>query len=398
MKKQLHFELILLFGAIGRALPIIFGPGKEEGCLLKKHYILAFLFITVLVAATDCWSQDDTEIDCGLLLGLRNDSTDPSTYSTLWITADSGKVNIRQGTGIFVPHGDSFWQIEGKWYEKETYNDSGKDQFQIEYLSAHPLGQAMAVDEMIRNYVKSFSQDWSEVHEATKLVFVGKQYACIKQNNEYDTGETSRPGESDTFVREIEDINRLFMYNEADESGKAQKNVSIRKFFGSAGLSYVKQYRSMAVPESKQDLFEDAPTALNRTDEWGWGLVRKSARWRPQIAEKWRFMNSTTAFDTYTLYDLPLTIPKALITYNNSACNFGFLKKAIPEAFDAAVSPNQALWAVFTPRRLNVYTNKDLKDPVSFILNSKESVIMIEWAAGKYVDQWNSELGYYLLR
>jgi hypothetical protein len=388
----------LLFGAIGRALQIIFGHGKE-GCLLKKkHYILAFLFVTMLVAATDCWSQDNTEIDCGLLLGLRNESTDPSTYRTLWITAESGKVNIRQGTGIFVPYGDGFRQIEGKWYEKETYNDFGNARFQIEYLSAHPLGQAMATDEMIRNYVKSFSQDWSGVNESAKLVFVGNQYACIKQNNEYNTGGELRPGESDIYVREIADINSSFVNNEASQSLKAQKNLSLRKFFGLAALSYVNQYHSMAVSESEQDLFGNDPAVLNRTDEWGWGLVRKSARWRPQIAKKWRFMNSTTAFDTYDLYDLPLAIPKILMTYNNSACNFRFLKKAIPEAFDAAVSPNQDLWAVFTPRKLNVYTDKDLKDPVSFILNSKESLIMIEWAPGKYVDQWNSELGYYLLR
>lgn len=358
---------------------------------LKKHLFLLTIILLFFILINQGWSEERVESYTGVLLGFRNDSEDTSSYRTLWITNESGKIKVNRRAGILVPDGEDFWLIREKWYEKETYSTLGNTKIRIEYLLAHPLAEPLSLNEKFRNYLNSVEEDWAQVHESTKLMFVGARYACIKQENSYDSGALRRE-ESAVFVREIPDLNRSFIYNDHNDSFDGKKNVSIEKLFGSSATVYIKDYRAMKISETEEELFGKSPTVANLTDEYGWGVTRKSNRWQPQIAKKWFFENGAAQFYTYQLYDLPMDVPKNLVRYPEAGNSLRELKKIVPNAMDAVVSPNQDLWIAFTSGKALIFPGKDSKDPVQVRVSSKESLIMCEWALGEDVSRWDEKL------
>jgi hypothetical protein len=350
----------------------------------------------LLMIISHCYSEGHGEGNSGVLVGFRNDAEDISTYRTLWITNESGKVNISQSAGIFVPYDNSFWEINSKWYEKETYSYLGKTQIHMEYLLAQPLGETISTEDKLRNYLHAMLDDWDKISESSKLIFAGNRYACIRQDNDYDSGGPLKPGKSNIFVREFKDINRSFVYRNHNDNFDSRKDVSIERFFDSSVLSYIKEYYMMKLTEAEQDLYGSYPTVHNQTDEFGWGLVRKAGHWQLQIAKKWLFEKGSASINTLEMCDLPLTVPKELVSDGEFNYNFRDLKKVVPSAVDAVASPTQDLWVVLTPGTLLIFTGKDLKDPLALNIHSKEYLIMAEWAVGKDVQKWNEELSGYL--
>ncbi len=363
---------------------------------MKKRILMLILFSSFLVLTNQCWSEERVETNTGVLLGFRNDAEDVSTYRTFWITNESGKIKVNRITGILAPDGDSFWLIHGKWYEKETYSTLGNTKIHIEYLLAHSLEQTFSLNEKLRNYLKSVEENWAWVSESSKLVSVGNRYVCIKQDNYYGSGDALNLRESAIFVREIQDLNRSFIYNDRNEGFDAKKNVSIDKIFGSLAIPYIKDYRAMKISETEENLYGKYPDVYNQTDEFGWGLTRKPYHWQPQIAKRWLFENGAAHCYTYQLYDLPLEAPKTLVRYDEVGSNLRELKRTVPNAVDAVISPNQDLWIAFTPGKALIFTEKDLKDPVQVSVSSKESLIMCEWALGKDVFKWDVNLAEYI--
>jgi hypothetical protein len=126
-------------------------------------------------------------------------------------------------------------------------------------------------------------------------------------------------------------------------------------------------------------------------------LMRRNARWIPQFAVKWDFNWSWSSAEKYELEELPLPLPSQLMAYNNAACDFSQVKKAVPNATDAFVVPDRTLSVVFTPGKLLIYLGKNYQTPAAVVkLDSKETPIMSEWALGSYALQWTVALKSYL--
>jgi hypothetical protein len=369
---------------------------KREVKSLKKQNLMLILCISFLTLASQSWSEERLETNIGVLLGFRNDAEDVSTYRTFWITNESGKVKVNRIAGILAPDGDNFWQIHGKWYEKETYSTLGNSKIHIEYLLARPSDQTYSVNEKFRIYLKSLEEKWVQVSKSLKLMFVGNRYVCIKQDNSYDSGEGLHRGEAAIFVREIQDLSDSFVDTDRNDSLGNEKNIPIEKIFGYSAIPYLKEYQAIKIMESEQNAYRSFPVSHNQTDEFGWGLTRRPYHWQLQIAKKWLYENDAAHIETYQLYDLPLEIPKTLVHYDEVGGSYRELKKAVPNAQDAVVSPNQDLWIAFTQGKVIIFTGKDLKDPVQVSISSKESLIMCEWALGRDVSNWDASLSEYI--
>ena len=360
---------------------------------------LAVLLVVFLFCVTVCWSESVPQTNSGVLVGLRNDTGeewDESTYRTFWITSESAQITVREATGIVTPYGDRFWQIDSRSLKGKlkTYGMSGDyGQLRIDYLSVHPLGQPSTDRGVPPEYLKSLTEaGWIDVVESVKLTFVGNKYTCVTEHNSYESGGTMRPWFRNIYVREIKNLNGNVVTTNSD---KAKPEVSINQVFGEGARSYIKKYRSMKITEEGALDPQRYEHVENETDEYGWGLARKTGRWIPQIAKKWSYGNASTGFATYTLYDLPLPIPKNIVPYNNTMCNYEALKKVVPGIKDAVVSPNQSLSVVISGGELQVYPGSKFENPVRIKLGAKESIIMAEWAVGKYVPQWTQQLEKY---
>lgn len=365
---------------------------------MKKNMIAITLLVVIIINSNylGYCAQNNTKVYSGLLLGLRSDSDGKSNYRTLWITIHDGKVKILENEGIFVAYGNDFWRVENRLVKKQIPNDFDISDIQIEYLVSYPVGQEKIIGAQIDNYLKEISQYWIRINQSSKIAFVGNKYVCIQRTYDYESGGTLRPWEKDIYIKEIKDITRSFEFSYHDPDSDEQKRVSIKEFFGERADMYINKYKSMEISESEQFLYGTEPIVTNETDEFSWGLARRRGRWTPQIAKKWSFSNMSTGNRDYTLYDLPLKAPQNLVSYNQLGYRFGEIKKNVPDAIDAVSSPNMDLLVVLTPFSLIVYMGNDFANPTKFQLKKDESLIMAEWALGKYVDKWTLELSKYL--
>jgi hypothetical protein len=114
------------------------------------------------LVTTQCWSEPIPTNSAGLLLGLRAGISDseegegpekPTSYRTLWITSVSGKVKILAGSGIIVPYGKGFWQIENGNFAMEGTNEMWDFTVGIEYLRANPLGKPVNLKPVLKPMV-----------------------------------------------------------------------------------------------------------------------------------------------------------------------------------------------------------------------------------------------------
>ena len=371
---------------------------KGEIDLLKFMRLILFCMFFCLVT-TQCWSESTPINSAGLLLGLRSDpdtedSNKSTSYRTLWITSVSGKVKILTGAGITVPYGSGFWQINNDYFIKEGSNELWDFAVWIEYLRANPLGKPVNLTPDIQIYALEMVGEWRSLVEEAKLLFVGNRYVGIERSRYYDSGGTYRPDFGTLEVREIKNINRLFQKEEPGWILEPEKCVSVKRVFGAAVDPYLKLYLSQQAEEPSGDLEFKIE---NVSDEHGWGLIRRNARWIPQFALKWYCNYGWSAGARYDLEELPLPIPPQLMVYNNAACDFNQIKKAIPNAKDAFVAPDGTLSVVFTPGKLLIYLGKNYQNPAAIVkLGSAETSIMGEWALGSYVTKWTSTLKNYL--
>jgi hypothetical protein len=368
--------------------------------MMKKLLVISLLLLAASLFSSVGWLQENPGRYSGLLLGLRNDSNEHSTYRTLWLTATDGIVNISEGEGIFVAYGDVFWHIERNTYKQQVKSEYGPKDIQIEYLLSHPVETRVSNQSAVSAYSKGLFEHWMSAAESSKLVFVGNRYVCIHKDYGYESGGTMRPWKTDSFVKEIKDINRSFQsdmnINITDRDNKS--NISLKSFFGENVNAYIAKYRAMQITENEEAFVGREPKTVNLTDEYSWGLIRKDMRWHPQIAKKWYFSNWSTFREKYILYDLPLEIPKSLVAYNEFSYSMDEIKKAVPDAMDAVISPNRNLIIVLTPAKLVIYPENLANKPKMIALKGKESLIMAEWALGKYVEKWTFELHKYLRR
>ncbi len=243
--------------------------------------------------------------------------------------------------------------------------------------------------------------DYQAVEEDRKIVFVGNKYVSILSDFYYNTGGTLKPYFRDAYVVEINTINRNFAYVDPEASLcpgssdiKELKKIAAPNIIGNEVSSYIEKYKNTNIDENEQGLYGSSPEIKNTSDEHGWSIVRKDSRWVPQIAKKWSFSNASTYSEGLTLYDLPLSIPKSITSFNDLYPDWNSIKKSIPEAFDAVSSPTKDMLAVLTSDKLLIYANplEDMSEPELSLKLNNESLIMAQWATGEYVQKWNAEL------
>ncbi|HEY9063135.1 MAG TPA: hypothetical protein VIO64_21955 [Pseudobacteroides sp.] len=362
-------------------------------------------------------SEPKTEnANSGVLLGLSTGGNDAnngiSSYRTLWIAPKDNTISlVAEGKKILVPYGQEWWFIEGI-----KFNDSKKSEYasdpdeldtvSINDLNSYPAAKGSPTDGNINKYAQQLLSQNKAASENRKLLFVGDKYAAIASDYYYNTGGTMRPYLKDVYVVEINNINRNYenlnpednlILSSKDES--KIKKVSILQVLGNQVQQYISKYKNENISEDEQSLYGNSPEVKNVTDEYGWSIVRRNGMWSPQLAKKWVFSNWSTFSYNLTLADLPINVPKSVVTYNKLTPGWETIRKAVPGAVDAVSSPAKDMLVVFTQDNLLVYTNplKGIAKPILTIkLNKNEHIIMTHWATGKYVDKWTQEVRKYL--
>ncbi len=361
-------------------------------------------------AASQTDINKEGKIDSGLLLGLsaaeKDSNNRVSSYRTLWIAPQDGSIKVAETPKIIVPYGQDWWIIERTQYSDEKQpeyasNSNAKNTIVINDLISYPANKSYSNSESIRKYAQMLLPDYQAVEEDRKIVFVGNKYVSILSDFYYNTGGTLKPYFRDAYVVEINTINRNFAYVNPEVSLcpsssdiKELKKVAAPNIIGNEVSSYIEKYKNTNINENEQGLYGSSPEIKNTSDEYGWSIVRIDNRWVPRIAKKWSFSNASTYSEGLILFDLPLSIPKSVTSFNDLYPDWNSLKKRIPEAFDAVSSPTKDMLVVLTSDKLLIYANplEDMSEPELSLKLNNESLIMAQWATGEYVQKWNAEL------
>lgn len=127
-----------------------------------------------------------------------------------------------------------------------------------------------------------------------------------------------------------------------------------------------------------------------------WGITRSNGRFIPQVC---RIRQLRSQGIDYATGDIPISLPKSITAYDELAPSWNEIQKTIPDASDAISSPKKDIVAVIVNHKLVLYScmnGKIRNNLLDVALKENESIVMVQWASGQYVDKWSQEVVKYL--
>lgn len=307
-------------------------------------------------------------LQSGLLLSVRipiktDDGLGDYIYGTYWISGINRSLRpVLYAKDIYLPRMDGFWRLQ---IEKRLGAEGVVD-----------ILHASMVSKSGGNPPASFAENASKRLE-TKLrkavVYVGNDYVCI-ENTVYDKQKDS------TAVGLKKTLRTLPVDNLTNIDG-----IKISDLVGENG--------TMAMESAIAELLkESAANGIGsidgETQEENFALFRKTGHW----FFKGRLNLNAEEQLPYIDFNLNLIPPADMVAYDMLQVPWTEVKEKLPQALDIYTSPNKDLAVILTQNEMLLFAieNKMLSDePLARLpLAEGSSVIMAEWATGKYVQSW----------
>jgi hypothetical protein len=318
---------------------------------------------------------------------IRSDN-DPVTeygYKTLWIACkDSVFHPILKTDNIFLPRKNGFWKVESNRVKENSkeedklmvYNpyqlyNKGVD-LQVPNLadkskSLHPVAEERPVNK--EN--KGLLDEGKNIYR--KILFIGNDYVSMEV-----TLKDELP-----FVKKGQELSIMKVQPVDNITG--EHGLKISDIAGDKGLKMLKDSRNSIISGlgSTGVSIED-----KSIEEENFYMQRKNGHWflRGRVGYK------NASVQAYSDFNINLIIPSTLVRYDILAIPWTDIKDRVPDAIDAFTSPYENMAVIVSNNKLYVCQISEgrLKyEPFAKIkLNKGDSVIMAEWATGKYVDNW----------
>ena len=152
------------------------------------------------------------------------------------------------------------------------------------------------------------------------------------------------------------------------------------------------------VGETGRDLFLEgvrSVTAVNNStliNEENVGLVRNNGYW----TLKGRINYKENEKELYRDFNIKAIPPKEMVSYDELAMPWDAVKLTVPDVQDVFSSPNNEFMVVITTSHIVIYSLEEYDidiTPVARVrLPNDSSVIMSEWAVGRYPGIWQNEM------
>lgn len=289
----------------------------------------------------------------GILVGFS--SPDTYHYRTLWIAATDKKLHpILKMQGILFPRRSGFWRMEAVG----------------DFITAHPVAteQSEAKTDVP---VEPVEEDGRNGGITRRISYVSNDYVSI-ESNAVDTRESTLQ------VLPIDSLPDIKAVKLSDLSGEA----------GAASMEAGRKKVIEALKAAGGSLLRD--TGQNDS----FGLERKMGHWFLKGRINYRKDGKTFFAD----YNINLIPPAEMVIYDELFVPWTAVKDRVPEAVDVFTSPNRDIALVLTKAELMIFgiSNGKLENkPLGKVaLKAGETVVMAEWATGRYVDAWeNSFIG-----
>lgn len=312
---------------------------------------------------SDNYSEDDNNSSQGLLLGLKNTSSNnqngSNKYRTLWISTTNGTVNdIESRNNILVPRRNGIWEILSDVYKNSDRN------IYYEYIFIKALDREVS-DEHLNVNTETLSQDKFVKKE---INFISDNYISI----ETKSNEKFSPSPVYSLLP-LDNIN-------------SEKGISIRDLYDKD----VQALYEDAYKKAYASVSETNKSKLSKyIDYSNFTLIRKNGHWVLQ-----GMISPILIGGEPEKYDLNIRPNNILCNYDTLYIPWKLLKSEIPLLVDAFTSPDGSIAVIINNDELLVYKIEDMRLSEESLkriqLENGEEVIMAEWCENEYVDKWDS--------
>lgn len=305
----------------------------------------------------------------GVLLGLKSPKKSPDkgfVYRTLWIPA-SGNIlgTIYETSDLFVPRKSGFWHLGVK---REKENGNYKD-----ILFAYTDNNLLPT-EAGSNIATRGTTCNKNLNMVNSVLFV---------SNDYVSTECSTFSNSTDIPTKI--ICQVFPIDNIENA----KAVKIGDIIGPSGVRALEDAASQFISTDPDGKNKSSYSALN---EENFSLARRNGHWI--IKGRLNKIEPTKSVP-YVDFNIKAIPPQKLVSYDELHIPWSVIKSKVPETIDAFTSPNKNIAIVINSNSILVYTieNDTISEkPLKKIkLKDKETIVMAEWATGKYTDKWEKE-------
>ncbi len=308
------------------------------------------------------------ELQSGILLGIKTPTYDEKgkladwKYKTIWINSLNNKiVGAYELEDLLVPRKNGFWMV------RVNRNYNGLIQDEISAIPLFKLSDSTIIEgddvSMFLTSPPYRKEELGSVAILNNILFVGNDYLSIEKINKFNQEKKT-----------------LEVYSLDNIAEKIPINLS--DLIGEDGKRIFTEGAQSAVPI-------DSQIKLNEENV---GIIRKSGYWT--IKGRVNFVQNEE--ELYKDFNIKAIPPKEMINYDSHTISWNELKMNIPETIDAFSSPNNDIIIISTHSHLliyNVFDGNLNTSPVGKIkLPENSSIIMSEWAVGRYPSIWQNEV------
>lgn len=326
---------------------------------------------------------EDESYQSGIMIGLKVPSFDEDNnvpiwdYKTIWINSqDNSIANIYELNRLLMPRMNGFWILDtNRVIEGESIRDE---------IIALP----------------QFRVDTSKMVEDEKLITLNENLMDFKREDESMISIFSKAAERNSEPSILKNI--LFLGNDyisvenTDLNKDARRSLQVYAIDNLADKEAIKL--SDLIGQTGKDIFIDSARSSMNIDskivpnEENIGLVRKNGYWI--IKGRVNYMENTE--ELYTDFNIRVIPPKEMVNYDEQIIPWDAVRLIVPDVVDVFSSPNNELIVVITSSHLVVYYLEDgdiINNPAARIkLPNDSSIIMAEWAVGRYANIWENEV------
>lgn len=286
----------------------------------------------------------------------------PGEYRTLLITFRDGKAQLAADIpALIVPRKDGFWRV--------GVLHNGDDRFYTETLYAIPATSkppSVQPNSPSRNKTEDSPEDCS-TNSGETIHFVNPELVSVEEGS-YSDCNLPVSGSTGFATYKINDLD---------------KRLDISSVLGPAGWAALKRTAASKFDDDCQ------PSQAGTTD---WSIERESG--------EWTVVSSPSCPQMYQPYDVDFTLPVSVAgpTYRAAERDsmFETIKRVATRKYDSVLTPAGDFLIMFDlPIRVYGVNRNALAAAPSLSIpnNGGDGVpVMIQWAMGRFVAQWESSL------